>query len=200
MQLNFISNPYCAKCGTPFEFEIKNKLFCGKCLINPPQYALARALLKFDFQSKKLIHNFKYNDSTISARLFAKLLVVRYQADLSDIDIIVPVPMYRLKRIFRHYNPAQILAIELGKRLNMPVIQDLLIKIKWTKAQTKLSKKERETNLRGSIICNTRYNLSGKTILLVDDMRTTGATTDHCIKELKKRDAEQIKLVTIGIT
>lgn len=200
MKLNFIANPYCMKCGTPFEFEIKSKVFCGKCLLNPPEYDLARALLKFDFHSKQLIHNFKYNDSTVSAGLFAKLLVARYRDDFKDVDIIVPVPMHRIKRILRHYNPAQILANELGKKLNIPVLYDLLIKVRWTKAQTTLTKKERETNLRGSIKCSADYNLSGKKILLVDDMRTTGATSDNCIKALKKRNAAQIKLVTIGIT
>lgn len=200
MKLNFIANPYCAKCGTPFDFEIKSKVFCGKCLTNPPEYTLARALLKFDFQSKQLIHNFKYNDATASAKLFAKLLAARYIDDFSDVDIIVPVPMHRIKRIFRHYNPAQILATELGKKLNIKVIQDLLIKVRWTKAQTTLSKKERETNLHGSIKCSADYNLSGKKILLVDDMRTTGATSENCIKALKKCNAAQIKLVTIGIT
>lgn len=200
MKLNFIASPYCAKCGTPFEFEIQSKIFCGKCLLNPPEYALARALLKFDFQSKQLIHNFKYNDSTASAKLFAKLLVARYIDDFSDIDVIVPVPMHRIKRILRHYNPAQVLATELGKKLNAPVLYDLLIKVRWTKAQTTLTKKERETNLHESIQCNRNYNLSGKKILLVDDMRTTGATSENCIKALKKQNAAQIKLVTIGIT
>lgn len=200
MKLNFIANPYCAKCGTPFEFEVKSKIFCGKCLLHPPEYVLARALLKFDFQSKQLIHNFKYNDSTASARLFAKLLVARYIDDFKDVDVIVPVPMHRIKRILRHYNPAQVLAAELGKKLNVPVFYDLLIKVRWTKAQTTLNKKERETNLHGSINCRADYNLSGKKILLVDDMRTTGATSDNCIRALKKCNAAQIKLVTIGVT
>ena len=204
IKLNFISAPYCQKCGTPFEFQIENKVVCGRCITHSPPYLLARSLLKFDNESKKVIHNFKYNDATANADIFAKLILARYGQDFSDINLIAPVPMNRFKRIFRRYNPAHILAQSLAKRMSVKMIPDLLIKQKWTKAQTMLNKAQREKNLQGSIIINPRYQdkKQNKTlrVLLVDDVLTTGVTCNNCIQILRAHGINKIKFVTIGAT
>jgi ComF family protein len=199
-KLTFISFPYCKICGSPFEFIVDEEYECGKCIANPPKYELARSLFKFDISSKKLIHRFKYNDQTSSAKLFARLLFLRYKNDLQDIDLIVPVPMNRIKRIFRQYNPPQILGKQLSRLCGVKQIPDLLIKSKWTKAQTTLSQKRRKDNLKGSLYFNEKYNIKGKVILLVDDVRTTGVTSNSCSSILKNYGAKKVKLITIGAT
>jgi len=198
-KLNFITSPYCKICGFPFEFVIEEQFSCGKCIAMPPKYDLARSLFKFDQQSKNLIYAFKYNDQTNHAKMFAKLLLARYKQDIGDIDIIVPVPMYHLKRLIRNYNPAQILAKEISRFLGKIILPNLLIKTKWTKPQTSLSKSERLRNLAGSIIVNDRFCIKGKNILLVDDVKTTGTTGNNCSMMLKKAGAKNITLVTIGM-
>lgn len=199
-KLNFISSPYCKICGFPFEFDIEEKYECGKCISNPPKYDLARSLFNFDPYSKKLIHGFKYNDQTSNARLFSKLLFSRYKDDFNDIDMIVPVPMNRFKRIFRNYNPPQILGKQLEKLIGRKQVPDLLIKSKWTKPQTSLSQSQRKENLSGSLQINKRYNIKNKIILLVDDVRTTGVTSNTCSSILKRAGAKSVKLITIGAT
>lgn len=199
-KLNFITSPYCNLCGFPFEFEITGQNLCGKCVSTPPIYDLGRSLFRFDSQSKKLIYAFKYNDQTSHAKMFAKLLLARYYSEIQDIDFIVSVPMHRIKRLFRNYNPAQILGEEISTLMSKPTIHDLLIKIKWTKTQTSLSKTQREKNLAGSLKINSKYNVKGKKILLVDDVRTTGTTSNNCSAILKKAGASVVKLVTIGAT
>lgn len=198
--LNFISAPYCIKCGFPFEFTIQDQSTCGKCIVKPSSIDIARSLFKFDFKSKKLIHGFKYNDRTASAGIFAKIILARYKKDFEDIDIVVPVPMHRIKRIFRQYNPAQILAREISERLERKMMPEILIKSKLTKSQTKLTKIQRGKNLSGSIIFNRSRNIAGKNILLVDDVKTTGTTSNTCADILKKHGAAQVKLITIGAT
>lgn len=199
-KLSFISEPYCKTCGFPFEFEIENQFECGKCIVEPPKYDVARSLFKFDYNSKKLIHGFKYNDQTSSAKLFSKLLISRYKDDFQDADLVVPVPMNRFKRIFRNYNPPQILGKHIAASLGVKEVPDLLLKIKWTKPQTKLTKSLREKNLQGSIVINKKYDIKGKTVLLVDDVRTTGTTSNICSTILKKAGAKSVKLLTIGTT
>lgn len=200
IDLNFISKPYCSKCGRPFEFEIKKRNLCSSCVVNKPNYELARSLFKFDEYSKKLVHDFKYNDSISNAGIFARLILARYKSDFVDIDFIVPVPMNRFKRVFRRYNPAQILALELSKQMGIKMLPDLLIKKKWTKPQVSLTKSEREKNLKGSIIYNQRYECRNSSVLLVDDVRTTGTTSKICVSVLKSNNISSVKLVTIGST
>jgi ComF family protein len=199
-KLNFISAPYCKTCGFPFEFEIEDQFECGKCIVESPKYDLARSLFKFDYNSKKLIHGFKYNDQTSSAKLFSRLLISRYKDDFHDADIVAPVPMNRFKRIFRNYNPPQILGKQIAESLGIMEVPDLLLKTKWTKPQTKLTKALRQKNLHGSLEINTKYNINGKIILLVDDVRTTGTTSNICSAILKKAGAKSVKLLTIGTT
>lgn len=198
--LNFISSPYCNICGVPFEFVMQGRLVCGKCIVKPPYYDIARSIFKFDTKCKKLIHGFKYNDKTASARIFANIIIANYKNDIDDIDFIVPIPMNRIKRIFRQYNPPQILAQELSKLLSVEMIPDLLIKTKWTKPQTMLSRVQREQNLACTIIYNVKRNIQGKNILLVDDVKTTGTTSNHCAYILKKYGAKKVILITIGAT
>jgi ComF family protein len=198
-KLNFITLPYCNVCGFPFEFAIEEQFFCAKCIALPPKYDLSRSLFKFDQKSKNLVHAFKYSDQTNNAKMFAKLLLARYQKEIQNIDVVVPVPMHKWKRVFRNYNPAQILALELAKFIDKPMIPDVLVKQKWTISQIGLSKSKRSKNLDGSIKLRDRHSVKGKTILLVDDVKTTGATSNLCSQVLKKAGATSVTLVTISL-
>ncbi|WP_194966509.1 ComF family protein [Rickettsia endosymbiont of Cardiosporidium cionae] len=155
--------------------------------MNKPYYDISRALFSLDSYSQRLVYDFKYHDKTDYAKIFAKLLVNRYYQYLQGIDFISAVPMHRLKRWYRYYNPPQLLAIEISKLLNIPVLFDVLIKIKLTKPQSFLSRKAREKNLHGSISFNSKYNLAGHSLLLVDDVYTTGSTVNTCSKILKNQ-------------
>ncbi|MDP5083343.1 MAG: ComF family protein [Rickettsiaceae bacterium] len=199
-KLNFITLPYCNICGFPFEFVVEGQFSCAKCIALPPKYNMSRSLFKFDQKSKSLVHAFKYSDQTNNAKMFAKLLLARYQLEIQNIDLVIPVPMHRWKRVFRNYNPAQILALELGKLVAKPMIPDVLIKQKWTISQIGLSKSKRSKNLEGSIKLGNKHSVKGKAILLVDDVKTTGATSNLCSQILKKAGATSVTLVTISLT
>ncbi len=132
--------------------------------------------------------------------MFAKLIVARYKKEIQEVDLVIPVPMHRIKRIFRQYNSAQILAKDISDLLKIPMVPDVLIKTKWTKPQTKLSKYEREKNLSGSLVFNMKRIVKGMKILLIDDVRTTGTTCNTCARLLKTAGATSVKLVTVGAT
>lgn len=203
-KLNFITKPYCKLCGYQFNLTILEGSICGKCIKQKPYFDNARSLLKFDQHSKEVIHAFKYYDRTELAEVFAKLIYNKYNSEFADIDIIIPTPMYKLKRLLRMYNQAHILAKELAILVKKPLYPNLVIKTKWTKPQASLSKAERERNLSGSFKINARtlakFSIENKTILLVDDVMTTGTTVQSCSKLLKAMGAKSVFVVTIAMT
>lgn len=199
-KLEFIAKPYCNICGQRFSVKILDNAVCGRCYSKKPNYNLARSLFKFNEYSKKVVHQFKYQDKTIFAKTFAKLLCNRYLEDIKDVDLIIAVPMNRFKRLMRMYNPPHILAEEIAKIMNLTVKADILIKSKWTKAQTFLSKRQRKNNISGSIKFNTKHNIIGKKILLVDDVITTGVTINECSKILRAAGAKEVKVISVAMT
>ena len=198
--MSFISDPLCQKCGAPFDFEIMEGQSCLKCLKDPPSYDHCRAIVKFDEHSKRFIHSFKYYDNAIIAKLYAKYAASRYQNMIKDADLIIPVPMYRLKRLVRLYNQAQIFAEYISQFSGVEVNNYILYKSRWTKSQTKLSESARKKNLQSSFIVKNQEAIKGKSIVLVDDVHTTGTTVSYCAKLLKKEGAGKILVICAAIT
>ena len=98
------------------------------------------------------------------------------------------------------YNPAHILAMEIAKVTDKTLKADILIKSKWTKPQTFLSRKQRKNNIKYSIKFNTKYNIVGKKILLVDDVVTTGVTINECAKILRQAGAGSVYVMSVAMT
>jgi ComF family protein len=194
LSLDFITRPFCNICGRVLPSSIKFDTSCLKCIQNPPEYSLARAIFKFNETSKKLIHNFKYYDKTILAKTFAKNLYTIYKKEIESFDLLVPVPMHKLKRMFRFYNQAFVLAKEISLISGKPVYANVLTKSRWTKAQVALSKKDRDNNLKDSFATNHSGLIKNKKVILVDDVCTTGSTVKACASELKKYAAEVMVL------
>ena len=200
-KLNFITIPYCRICCFEFSFDPgEGNDICLKCNTTPPSYDFARSVLRFDENSKKLVHNLKYHDSTFIAANFAKIIVNMHKEIISDADYIIPVPMHKWKRLFRLYNQSQILAYELGKELGIKMLPNILMKTKHTKSQTGLSKAQRQENLTGSIAVEQKSFIKGKKIILVDDVMTTGSTVNLCAGKLKKAGASEVVVVCIART
>jgi ComF family protein len=199
MKLSFANEPWCRICGSRFEYAMEGNMICGLCIQQKPSYDLARHLLIFNESSKKSIHNLKFCDKTIFAEIYAKLLFNKFSGEIKNYDFIVPVPMYFLKRFFRMYNQAQVIALYLSKFSGLEMHYSLS-KVKWTRSQSSLSAKERARNLKSTIIPCDTGTITGKSIILVDDVYTTGATIKLCAKELKKAGAKKVMALTIAKT
>jgi len=143
---------------------------------------------------KDKIHAFKYSGKIYLYKAFGYMMLSTiYNYNLqSEIDAIAFVPMHKKKEALRGYNQARLLAEYLAKELKKPLLKKNLIKIKETKDQNKLSKIERQVNLLDSFKAINCHQFSGKKILLVDDIITTGATIGECGKELIQRGARKI--------
>lgn len=197
--LRFIKSPFCKICSYEFELKhISSGNICPQCIKQKPFFDYSRALLKFDEKSRKLIHDFKYYDKSILAEFLARIMHAQYRDYISDIDLIIPVPMHKLRRLWRLYNHTEILSHAINNIIHKEVRSDILRKVKYTKSQTNLRKKEREKNLKNSMVIENKSAIYGKRILLIDDVATTNATINLCARLLKKAGAKSVIALCIA--
>lgn len=199
-EIEFIGSPICISCGRNFTLNTTEGYTCLGCIASPPNYDMARALFKFGAVSKNIIHAFKYYDKTILAKHFADMLCAKYSQEIYDADVVIPVPMHKIKRLIRMYNQAAVLASAVGAKIKKPIYFDVLQKTKWTKPQTLLSRKTRMTNVNGSIDIRNIHYIKDKNIILIDDVMTTGSTASLCSRLLKRAGAKKVVVLCIAST
>ena len=200
--IGFIREPYCQKCGQPFEFlETRNgKMLCGNCLKDTRSpFRMSRSAFVYNQASKSLITDFKFNDKTENAKLLALIMWVAGK-DIFEvgIDIIIPVPLHYARLIKRRYNQSALIGNELSKLSKVSIDSTSLRRIKNTRPQIELSGQERQSNVRNVFSVINNKNIIGKRVLLIDDVLTTGATLRECAKALKKAGAESVDTLTAG--
>lgn len=165
-------------------------------------FATARAVASYDGSLRKMIHRWKYQEKSHLAPLFGEWLqdaLIRHWPS-SFFDLIVPVPLHvkRLRR--RGFNQALLLAKVLSRKTGIPYGMRVLRKKKATPPQVNLSRREREREIRGAFFVKDPSKVKGKTVLLVDDVMTTGATVNECSKVLRVEGASSVHVLTLGRT
>lgn len=150
-----------------------------------------------------MIHQFKYNQKTYLRKPFARFIenfIQIYRLDIKQFDIIVPIPLFSSRLRERGYNQSQLLAEQISCKYHIALSLNNLIRIRNTEHQTVLSKKERWTNVGGAFRITSSYEFSGKNILIIDDLLTTGATASEAATTLKDAGAEKVGVLTLAIT
>jgi ComF family protein len=201
-QIHFISEPMCHACGLPFDYDIGENALCAPCLNERPLYLQARATFRYDEHSRKLITRFKYSDQTQLAEIYGAWLAKAGGQLLAQTDIIIPVPLHYFRFVHRRFNQSALLANILSKKTGIRHIPNALKRSRQTTPQTGLTRKQRETNVKGAFTINNRYasTIKGKNILLIDDVITTGSTIEQCTKTLLKSGAAQVNVLTLART
>jgi ComF family protein len=196
----FIAPPHCARCGTPFAEETGSDSQCASCLARPPRYRKARAALVYDDKSRRLVLPFKHGDRTDMARTCGGWMARAGAELLADADLIAPVPLHWRRLLMRRYNQALLLARAISRSAKPRLAPDLLLRLRWTGSQAGLAAKERRSNVREAFEVNRRWraNLKGKAVVLVDDVLTTGATADACVRVLRRGGARHVDLLTLA--
>ncbi|MDR3187296.1 MAG: ComF family protein [Holosporaceae bacterium] len=196
--IKWISDPKCKICGTPFEIDLD--AICPNCLRKRPHFDKAIAAFKYDDFSRSMILKFKHWDTTYIAEKLGHWMYGACAKDMADADIIVPVPIHFLKRLKRQYNQSELLGMELQKLSGIPYEPRILKKIKRTDPQEGLSRERRLRNVRGSFGVDENYVplVDGKSVILVDDVLTTGSTANECSRVLKKHNAAKVIVVTVA--
>jgi len=201
-KLSVISSPYCKICGRPFVGEVLGEALCGECLISLPSYDAMRSAFVYDEASSRLVSGFKYADQLHLLKPLARQLA-RISTDfLDDVEVIVPVPLHYWRLVQRRYNQSALLAKELAKITSRSYAPELLTRLRFTTPQVGLKRSLRKVNVKGAFGVKVAQQklVAGKRVLLVDDVVTTGATIEECVKALKNAGASKVYVATIART
>ncbi|WP_032113052.1 ComF family protein [Candidatus Paracaedibacter symbiosus] len=197
--LEFITTPFCERCGHPFVVE-QSHLICGDCLHQPPLFAAGRAAFRYDSLIRDLILKLKHGDATYLAKPLGLWLARSGKDLLLKSDVIIPVPLHRWRLFKRRYNQATLLGRELSRHSGVPLLTNILQRRKNTESQHGKSRKARAANVKSVFKIDSKdiALLKKKSILLVDDVWTTGATLEACIKSLKRAGAKDVYVLTLA--
>ena len=191
--------PLCATCGDPLASWRVLTIAegrCARCRRRPPAFDVARAAGDYDGSLREIIHAFKYDGRRSLARPLAALLRDRAGDLLRGADLAVPVPLHPWRRLRRGFNQAD----ELARQLDLPV-RRALRRIRATRPQSGLRPAERRRNVRHAFELAwfaTPGEVRDRCVVLVDDVRTTGATLDACARVLKAAGAREVRALTVA--
>ncbi|MFN3585767.1 ComF family protein [Phenylobacterium sp.] len=184
-RIHFLDGPVCDGCGVPFEYDLGAR--CAACQARPRAFDRARAACLYDETSRDPILKLKHADRTDLAPLLARWLSRAARELIEEADVIAPVPLHRFRLLGRRYNQAAEIARPLARMTGTPYLADALVRKRATPTQGGRSGSGRRRNVAGAFEVPARHRerLSGLTVLLVDDVLTTGATAEACARALK---------------
>lgn len=200
----WLTPPLCACCGTPFEFDPapagNERVLCAPCLAEPPVFARARAVFRYDEASRGLVLAFKHADRTHSAPAFGQWLVRAGAELLADGDLVVPVPLHWTRLAWRRYNQSALLAQVVARTSGHECVPDLLRRVRRTPTQGDRGRAARRRNVRRAFAVSECYrsHLAGRRVVLVDDVFTTGATVEECARVLIDSGAAEVAVLTLA--
>ena len=178
------SSKFCTKCGNKKEnCECRKRVFHFECLTAP---------FETDGIAKNVMYAFKFHKKEHLAEVFAKSMALAVKQSFFDtcFDCIVCVPMYRREKMKRGYNQSELLGIKLAQILNLPFYYEALGCNKKKKPQHKTLYNERRENVKG--IYFLKKPIKNKTVLLVDDIKSSGATLEECTLQLLEGGAKKV--------
>lgn len=180
----------CPQCAMPTTHGER----CGACLVQMPHFSACHALYPYEFPADRLVQLLKYGHQLALAPWFAKQLAPLLLSRQADLIIPLPLHPHRLRE--RGFNQAGEISRALGNCLKLPVDRSSLARSRATPPQAALAHKDRQANVKGAFEC--RSDLSGKSILLIDDVLTTGATANECARVLKLHGAQRVEVAVVA--
>ncbi len=194
LPFNTVDKPHCVRCGKVPEGDVAADFLCDACRLETPAFDLARTALPFHSEARDLIHILKYKKGIWIANDLADILegCARAHFNVGDIDLILPVPLSSLKFRKREYNQSALLAKRLSKHLDIPCRPALLERVRDTPTQTHLTVSGRKNNVKGAFSVTDPPSVRARTILVVDDVMTTGATLGEIAATLKAAGAWRV--------
>ena len=197
--LKWANGRTCSRCGKILQDTYGPDL-CTDCLDGEHVFEKGITCVEYGSAERDLIHRFKYKDKAYLGRKLAEIMCDRIKVEELDLELIVPVPMFGRKERKRGYNQAAVLAASLAKYTGIPYAGKLLIRTVETEAMSRLGVLGRRKNIQEvfSVPHDRMKMLSGKTILLVDDIYTTGSTADACTSVLLEAGAAKVFVFTFA--
>ncbi|MCI8408409.1 MAG: ComF family protein [Lachnospiraceae bacterium] len=194
-ELEYVEEPRCKCCSKAIEDEEAE--YCYDCSRKEFYFESGIALWNYSSQMKKSLAMFKYQNRKEYGKFYGEEFVRVYGDVLKSLepDALIPVPVHWTRYIERGYNQAAIIANQIGKRIQIPVVEDFLVRTKKTIAQKHLDDKGREQNLQGAFAVSEKWKKNEhkmECVVIIDDIYTTGSTINTCAKVLKKEGVKEI--------
>lgn len=191
--LTMIAPPWCASCNLPFEFD-RGDAQCGQCLAEPPAHDGVRAAVAYGAVARTLALRLKYGGRTSHAATAARLMA-RHLPD--GAELLLPVPLHRWRIWGRGFNQAALIAQGLARASGVPAELELLRRVKATPVLRGLGPRGRAKAVVGAFALapGAKERVRGRSVVLVDDVYTSGATTDACVRVLKRAGAARVTIL-----
>jgi ComF family protein len=196
--IDYIGDPQCRTCGVELPSQaIGDEALCGACLADPPPFERARAVMRYGEIGRTIAHRLKYGRRVSLARVMAaqmqRLLALTPESDA----VLVPVPLHRWRIWSRGFNQAALIGRQLARSTGIPLETDLLRRTKNTPPLHSMGPRARQKTVKGAFALapDARAHLVGKTVILIDDIWTTGATAAACAQMLKRGGAARVEII-----
>lgn len=190
--MRFLGPPWCAGCNLPFDYDRGPGVRCGACLAKPPRHAGVRAAVAYDAVSRRLALRLKYG-----RRIGLAETMARHMARLvpDGADLIVPVPLHRGRLWSRGFNQSVAIGAALARVTGKPLDRAALVRTRHTPSLKGRGHRARAKAVRGAFAVPDRARVAGRRIALVDDVYTSGATTDTVTAVLLRAGAESVTIL-----
>ena len=201
-EIAFIERPFCERLGTPFERDLDQPgLISPEAVANPPVFQRARAVARYDSdKARSLAHRLKYYDRLELAQPMGRWMARAGAEILAEADVLVPIPLHRLRLFARRFNQSAALAQVISGECGVPLETMALLRVKPTAPQVGLSRAQRAANLSGAFRIDSERGalLKGRNVVLIDDVLTTGATANAAARALLRAGAAQVDLLVFA--
>ena len=198
--VGLIEFPFCSWCGDPVAGQVDSSFLCAWCRRRPPSFDRARSAALYNGPVQHCVKAFKYGKDIYLARELGALLTscarVHYASEI--VDAVTYVPLHRRRRRERTFNQAHVLARFVARDLGVELADAGLYRTRHTDAQALLNAKARRRNVEGAFAVKPNGWVRGRSLLLIDDIMTTGATVDAVARALKDAGAHRVWVATVG--
>ena len=204
-KFRIVEPPFCYKCGRHLYSDTDE--VCEECATRERSFSYGLAVFEYNNTMRRAMSDLKFNGHKENCEFFVSETLRSRRGEIRAFapQALIPVPIHRSKQRSRGFNQALLMAEGIGKEMDIPVVSDFLIRTRRTAAQKSLSGTDRAANLAAAFTCDTgKYSIedirSGMdTVMLVDDIFTTGATMEGCTKVLLDAGVRKVGILSISI-
>jgi ComF family protein len=199
-ELRPITAPLCPRLGIPFEVALGPDAISAEAIADPPPFDRSRSAVLYNDVARKLVSRLKYGDRPELARFCARLMAAAGHELWEHGPVLVPVPLHRYRQFERRYNQSTELARALARITGLAVDPLLVSRVKRTRQQVGLSADQRQRNVAGAFAVrpDAAARLRGRSVVIVDDVITTGSTVKAVTRALRKADIGQIDVISFA--